>query len=123
MSLVIPKLINRFKLEYLQLEEAGISEQSAAIPGDDFRKNLTCVFTLIDQNSEIYNTGASENSQQLLERLVQHNLESLGPAAEPFVRPDFLKCVYYNTSVFFVTHLQVFCQSGGFELLKLILTG
>lgn len=54
---------------------------------------------------------------------MQHNLEKLGPAEEPFIKPDYLKSQYYNTSVFFVTHLQVFCRSGGFELLKLLLTG
>lgn len=62
MSMVIPKLINRFKLEYLQMEDPSITVQNATIPGDDFRKNLSCIFTLIDQNTEIYNTGASENS-------------------------------------------------------------
>jgi hypothetical protein len=34
-----------------------------------------------------------------------------------------MKCQYYNASIYFITHLEVFCQSGGFELLKLILQG
>lgn len=109
MHMVTPNLINRFKLEYLQIEDKQITPGSSNIPGGDFRKNLQCLFTLIDQNSEIYSAGISNNSKEVLDKLIEHNREKFGAPTQDYIKPEYMTCQYYNASIFFITHLEVFC--------------
>lgn len=73
--MVIPKMINKFKVEYLHLET---EEKDTNVPGGNFKKNLGCLFTIIDQGSEIYNSRLSNNSTELLNKLIEHNYDKFG---------------------------------------------
>lgn len=53
----------------------------------------------------------------------QHNVANFGKPKRNFVKHDYLSRATFNVSVFFVNSIEIFCQSGGFDLLKLALKG
>lgn len=90
--MVIPKMIKRFKVEYLQIKDDSITAEDINLPGGDFRKNLSCIFTIIDQSSEIYSSNISNNTKELLDRLIYHNREKFGEPSESYIKSDYLDC-------------------------------
>lgn len=122
MHATIPRLITKFKFETRQIERLE-SPEAANIPGDSFNKNLMCLFTVLDMTQEIYNFRLSSNTDELLQRLLQHFTSNFGEPKPGVLKEEYLQKSRYNVSVFYVVVLQTFGQSGGFELLKLMLRG
>ena len=52
-----------------------------------------------------------------------HNIRNFGKPEHNFVKAYYLHRPAFNVSVFFAISLEIFCQSGGFDLLKLVLQG
>jgi hypothetical protein len=123
MHMTIPQMIKKFKYETGQLEES--CPDGVKIPGGSFNKNLKHLFTILDADEGIYaiNTWLSNNAEELLRRMNNHNTANFGKPARNFVKAYYLHRAAFNVSAFFAISLEVFCQSGGFDLLKLVLQG
>ena len=119
--MVIPQMIKKFKLETGQLQEGSTS--GIRIPGGSFDKNLRNLFTILDSDAGIYNFRLSNNSEELLRKMNDYNIRNFGKPQRKFVKAYYLHRPAFNISVFFAISLEIFCQSGGFDLLKLVLQG
>ena len=119
MHMVIPQMIKEFKHQTGEVQET--QEGNSNIAGGSFSENLSHLFVILDVNQDIYNCRLSENSEELLRKMNQHNLDNFGEPKRNFVKHDFLSRATFNVSVFFVISIEIFCQSGGFDLLKLAL--
>lgn len=121
MHMTIPQMISRFKHENNGVQEIPASSNN--IQGGSLDENLRRLFAILDVNQDIYNCRLSENSEELLRKLNHHNAINFGEPKRNFVKHDFLSRATFNVSVFFVISIEIFCQSGGFDLLKLALKG
>jgi len=117
MHLTIPNIID------MLTPSQGTEAHVPCVPSGNVSKVLLCLFTILDRGQELYNCRYSSNSFELLQKLLQHNLENFGEREQNYVRLEYLQRPCYNISVFFVSSLEIFCQSGGFKLFLLALRG
>lgn len=56
-----------------------------------------------------------------MERLVQHCEDNFGKSDKMYVKKEYMERPPYNSSIFYMVHLDVFARFGGFDLLLLTL--